>query len=105
MDFLVCSSGDSGLLCVIFWEEVDSFECFLGESGLFCLLFGQKWTFISKICPKLWTILDTFGPWGGGAFAPLAPPPGYCGLFLNPVSQNLVHVVKLIVNFAVFVSK
>ena len=47
-----------------FWEKVDSFACFVGESGLFVI----------KTFPKLWTILDTLGPLGGGAFASLAHP-------------------------------
>ena len=31
-------------------------------------------TVIDKTCPKLWTILDTLGPWGGVRSHPKHPP-------------------------------
>ena len=79
MDFFACFFRESGLVCVIFGKS-EYFRvllgrkwtillAFLGESGLICAFLGESGLF----WPKLWTILDTFGPWGG-AFAPLAPP-------------------------------
>ena len=37
------------------------------------VLHGSLVACVANFGPKLWTILDTLGPWGG-AFAPLAPP-------------------------------
>ena len=69
MDFFACYFGKSGLFCVLLGRKWTILRAFLGESGLFARFWGESGPF----WPKLWTILDTFGPWGD-AFTPLAPP-------------------------------
>ena len=69
MDFFACYWGESGIIL----------RAFLGESRLLCTFLGENGPF----WPKLWTILDTFGPWRGGVLShpshPLAT-----GLLLPP---------------------